>query len=77
MELYVAKDCSGIWFFKDCPDLVKFSPTSPVEWTGYPIDFGDFKDIQKMIANQDIVAELKEYDTPLHLEISGLILNVL
>jgi hypothetical protein len=77
MKLYVAKDSSGVRFFKDCPDLVKFSSDSPVEWTGYPIDFGDFKDFQKILEQQGIIKDLEEYDAPIHLEVSGLMFNIL
>jgi hypothetical protein len=77
MEIYVAKDCSGLRIFKDCPDLVKFSSDGPVEWTGYPVDFGDFKDIQKYIERNQEVEDLEEYETPIHLEISGIMFNIL
>ncbi len=77
MEIYVAKDCSGIRIFKDCPDLVKFSSDGPVEWTGYPVDFGDFKGIQKYIERNREVEDLEEYENPIHLEISGLMFNIL
>ena len=39
MDFYVAKDRDGIGFFKDKPDLVKFSSTDPIVWEGYPVDF--------------------------------------
>ena len=50
MDFYVAKDCDGIGFFKDEPDLVKFSLTDPIVWEGYPVDFGDFTQIRDLVA---------------------------
>lgn len=77
MDFYIAKDCSGIWFFKDCPDLVKFSANAPVEWTGYPVNFGDFKDsIMKMVANNPIIDELEDYGTPIHVKITDLTVSI-
>lgn len=77
MEIYVAKDTLGFRFFKDCPDLVKFSSESPLEWTGYPLDFGDFSKIQNLVMKDKRILALEEYDNPLRVEIVGLTLNVL
>ena len=77
MDFYVAKDCDGIGFFKDEPDLVKFSLTDPIVWEGYPVDFGDFTQIRDLVAQHPSVSELDEYDPPVHLHIDDIIFTVL
>lgn len=83
MELYIARDISGIRFFKDCPDLVRFSADSPIEWTGYPVNFGDFPEIKTFIEQSKPVQNyLNNFDdeeivTPLRLKIEGLKIKAL
>ena len=77
MDFYVAKDRGGIGFFKDEPDLVKFSSTSPLVWEGYPVDFGDFTQIRDLLKQHPSVIALDEYDSPVHLSIDDIIFKVL
>lgn len=77
MDFYVAKDCSGLRFFKDCPDLVKFSSNGPVEWTGYPIDFGQFNNIKDYVETHYAVVAMDDYDPPVHLYIDDIVFKVL
>ena len=77
MDFYVAKDRGGIGFFKDEPDLVKFSSTSPLVWEGYPVDFGDFTQIRDLLKQHPSVIALDEYDPPVHLSIDDIIFKVL
>ena len=77
MDFYVAKDRDGIGFFKDKPDLVKFSSTDPIVWEGYPVDFGDFTQIRDLVTQHPSVSELDEYDPPVHLYIDDIVFNVL
>ena len=77
MDFYVAKDRSGIGFFKDEPDLVKFSSTSPLVWEGYPVDFGDFTQIRDLLKQHPSVIGLDEYDSPVHLSIDDIGFTVL
>lgn len=77
MDFYVAKDRDGIGFFKDEPDLVKFSSTDPIVWEGYPVDFGDFTQIRDLVIQHPSVSEMDEYDPPVHLHIDDIVFNVL
>ena len=77
MDFYVAKDCSCIRFFKDKPDLVKFSSIAPPVWEGYPIDFGDFSQIKTLVSQHPNVLAMDEYDPPVHLCIDDIIFKVL
>lgn len=75
MEFYVAKDSKGLHYFSDCPDLVKFNPFDDnVEWTGYPVDFGQFKaEIKNMVESDPLVDDLGVYDEPLHIKVNALL----
>ena len=77
MDFYVAKDNGRIVFFKDEPDLVKFSSTSTPVWEGYPVDFGDFTKIRNLAIKHPSVIDLDDYDTPVHLHIDDIIFTVL
>lgn len=77
MDFYVAKDCSHIGFFKDEPDLVKFSSMSPPVWEGYPVDFGDFPQIRDFVIQHYSVVAMDDYDPPVHLYIDDIIFKVL
>lgn len=77
MDFYVAKDCSGLRFFKDCPDLVRFSSDGPIEWTGYPVDFGQFGNIKEYVARLSVIAEMDDYDHPVHLYIDDIVCKIL
>ena len=77
MDFYVAKDCSCIRFFKDEPDLVKFSSMNPPIWEGYPVDFGDFSKIRNIAIQHPYVLAMDEYDPPVHLRIDDIVLKVL
>lgn len=62
MKIFFAKDGNDkLVFFKDIPDLVRFSYDDPVEWTGYPFDFGEFALIKKYIEdNYDDIEVLSD-----------------
>lgn len=77
MDFYVAKDCGHIGFFKDEPDLVKFSSTSPLVWEGYPVDFGDFTQIRDLIKQHPSVQAMDDYDPPVHLHIDDISFTIL
>lgn len=77
MDFYVTKDCSHIGFFKDEPDLVKFSSMSPPVWEGYPVDFGDFPQIRDFAIQHYSVVAMDDYDPPVHLYIDDIIFKVL
>ena len=77
MDFYVAKDCGCIKFFKDKPDLVKFSLVTPPVWEGYPIDFGDFTQIKDLVAQHPYVCTMDDYDSPVHLCIDDINFNIL
>lgn len=77
MDFYVAKDCSHIGFFKDEPDLLKFSSMSPPVWEGYPVDFGDFPQIRDFAIQHYSVVAMDDYDPPVHLYIDDIIFKVL
>lgn len=73
MDFYVAKDCGHIGFFKDEPDLVKFSSTAPPVWEGYPLDFGDLIKIRNYALKHPSVMALDDYDPPVHLYIDDIV----
>ena len=77
MDFYVAKDRDGIGFFKDEPDLVKFSLTDPIVWEGYPVELGDFTHIRDLSVQHPSVRELDEYDPPVHLHTDDINCTVL
>ena len=77
MEIYVARDSSGLCFFKDRPDLVRFNMIDPVEWTGYPVDFGDLSTIKNLLSKDPNIIELEEYAEPIHIKIKGLKITVI
>lgn len=77
MDFYVAKDCGHIGFFKDEPDLVKFSSMAPPVWEGYPVDFGDFSQIKNIAIQHPSVLAMDDYDLPVHLYIDDIIFKVL
>ena len=77
MDFYIAKDCSCIRFFKDKPDLVKFSSIAPPVWEGYPVDFGDFSQIKTLATKHPAVIAMDEYDPPIHLYIDDIVFKVL
>lgn len=77
MDFYVAKDCGHIGFFKDKPDLVKFSSMTPPVWEGYPVDFGDFLQIRNLAIQHPSVLAMDDYDPPVHLYIDDIIFKVL
>ena len=77
MDFYVAKDNGRIGFFKDEPDLVKFSSDTPPVWEGYPINFGDFSQIKTLATKHPDVIAMDEYDPPVHLYIDDIVFKVL
>ena len=77
MDFYVAKDCGCIRFFKDKPDLVKFSSIAPPIWEGYPIDFGDFSQIKTLVSKHPNVLAMDEHDPPVHICIDDIVFKVL
>ena len=77
MDFYIAKDCSCIRFFKDKPDLVKFSSIAPPIWEGYPVDFGDFSQIKTLATKHPAILAMDEYDPPIHLYIDDIVFKVL
>ena len=77
MDFYVAKDSGRIGFFKDEPDLVKFSSDTPPVWEGYPINFGDFSQIKNMMSQHPSVLEMDDYDPPIHFHIDNIVFKVL
>lgn len=77
MDFYVAKDCGRIGFFKDEPDLVRFSPGSTPVCEGYPVDFGDFSQIKNLVSQHPSVLDMDDYDPPVHLSIDDIIFKVL
>ena len=77
MDFYVAKYGDHIGFFKDKPDLVKFSSIAPSVWEGYPVDFGDFSQIKTLAAQHPSVLAMDEYDPPIHLYIDDIVFKVL
>ena len=77
MDFYVAKDRGCIRFFKDKPDLVKFSSIAPPIWEGYPIDFGDFSQIKTLVSQHPNVLAMDEHDPPVHICIYEMVFKVL
>lgn len=77
MDFYVAKYGDHIGFFKDEPDLVKFSSMSPPVWEGYPVDFGDFSQIKTLATQHPSVLAMDEYDPPIHFHIDDIVFKVL